>query len=179
MGITMRTAQDTLQDKLSASGPPDWMQFTQTKAVQWRDIEAMVEQCAAEVAARFTLLVAVLRAGSPVAALLSRKTGLPLDYLLCNRINPRPRFIDGEARAPRGEKILLIDDVCGSGWTFSRAQRYCESLDNSAHCLSVYYCDAPDMFRPDFGLPMGSETYLRWPWEYQIETEMPAGTRSA
>ncbi len=158
---------------LSHSQPPDWMQFSRSAQVQWQDIDAMIERTESAVRAESTLLVAILRAGSPIAALLARRTGLPLDYLLCSRRNPQPSFIDGAARAPRGHDILLVDDVCGSGWTFERATRYCEQFGNRVKTFSVYRCEGPDMYRPDYSMQMDAGTYLRWPWEYQHETEMP------
>lgn len=155
--------------------PTDWMRFSRTRSVKWCDIDAAIESTHEAIRNEATLLVAILRAGSPIAALLARKTGLPLDYLLCNRLNPHPRFIDGVDRAPRAHQILLIDDVSGTGWTFQRAQKYCEGFGNTVKTFSVYCCDSPGMFRPDYGLPMPADTYLRWPWEYQREPEMPAG----
>lgn len=154
--------------------PADWMRFSKTHFVTWQEIDAAIDNTRDEISNEVTLLVAILRAGSPVAALLARKTGLPVDYLLCNRINPHPQFIDGLARAPRGHKILLVDDATGTGWTFLRAKKHCEELGNTVKTFSIYCCDAPDMFRPDYGKPMPPDTYLRWPWEYQREPEMPA-----
>ncbi|WP_034301053.1 phosphoribosyltransferase [Herbaspirillum sp. RV1423] len=159
--------------ELSREQPPDWMQFARTAHVPWGDIDAMIERTHASISAHCTLLVAILRAGSPIAALLARKTGLPLDYLLCNRINPQPSFIDGSGRAPRGHDILLVDDVCGSGWTFERARAYCESFGNRVKTFSIYRCEGPDMYLPDYSMAMDAGTYLRWPWEYQREPEMP------
>lgn len=158
---------------INSERPPDWMQFTQTGFVKWRDVEEVIDSTHEAVCRDATLLVAILRAGSPIAALLARKTGLPLDYLLCNRINPHPSFIDGAGRAPRGHKILLVDDVCGTGWTFQRAKTYCENLGNTVKTFSIYRCDSPGMFRPDYSCAMDADTYLRWPWEYQHEPEMP------
>jgi hypoxanthine phosphoribosyltransferase len=153
--------------------PADWMHFAKTRLVEWRDIDAVIENTYKAVREEATLLVAILRAGSPIAALLARRTGLPLDYLLCNRLNPHPRFIDGPDRAPRGHRILLIDDVSGTGWTFERARMHCEGLGNTVKTFSIYCCDSPGMFQPDYALPMPADTYLRWPWEYQREPEMP------
>ncbi|WP_235471448.1 phosphoribosyltransferase [Herbaspirillum hiltneri] len=158
---------------LTRDQPPEWMQFARTAHVQWQEIDAMIERTHATVRAHSTLLVAILRAGSPIAALLARKTGLPLDYLLCSRSNPAPSFIGGEGRAPRGHDILLIDDVCGSGWTFERAKAYCEALGNRVRTYSVYRCEGTEMYRPDYSMSMDAGTYLRWPWEYQRESEMP------
>ncbi|MCA1325634.1 phosphoribosyltransferase [Herbaspirillum sp. alder98] len=158
---------------LTRSQPPAWMQFECTRDVRWHEIEAMVQRHQAEIAARYDLLVAVLRAGAPVASLIGRNTGLPIDYLVCNRRNPQPHFLDGEARAPRGRRILLVDDVCGSGWTFERAAGYCREMGNTVGTFSVYRCLGPGMYQPDFSMEMTADTYLRWPWEYQSETEMP------
>jgi hypothetical protein len=62
--------------------PADWMCFSKTRFVTWDEIEG-----------------AIVRAGSTIAAFMARKTGLPVDHLLCNRINRQPHFIDGVARA--------------------------------------------------------------------------------
>lgn len=158
---------------IAREAPPDWMNFSRTVNVAWPDVEAMVLKHRAEIARDYDLLVAILRAGSPVAALIARHTGLPIDYLVCNRRNPRPHFLDGEQRAPRARRILLVDDVCGSGWTFARARQYCEALGNRTGTFSIYRCDGPEMYVPDFSMPAERDTYLRWPWEYQQETEMP------
>ncbi|MFJ3044677.1 phosphoribosyltransferase [Herbaspirillum chlorophenolicum] len=163
----------TIMLDLTQSQPPSWMAFEHTRHVRWHEIEAMVQRHQAEIAARYDLLVAILRAGSPVAALISRSTGLPIDYLVCSRRNPQPQFLDGPARAPHGRRILLVDDVCGSGWTFERCRRYCERLDNQVGTFSVFRCDAPGMFAPDFSMDADPRHYLRWPWEYQVESEMP------
>jgi hypoxanthine phosphoribosyltransferase len=175
-GIFTGTDTTNMFDPTSEQ-PADWMRFSTTRAVEWRDIDAVIDSTCEAVRNEATLLVAILRAGSPIAALLARKTGLPVDYLLCSRRNPHPRFIDGTDRAPRGHRILLIDDVSGTGWTFERARMYCEGLGNAVKTFSIYWCEAPGMFRPDYGLPMAADTYLRWPWEYQREPEMPAGFR--
>ncbi len=163
---------------ISREQPPDWMQFSAVAQVQWTDIDAMVERTYAEIAVECSLLVAILRAGSPIATLLARKTGLPLDYLLCSRMHPRPVFVNGVGQVPCGRDILLIDDVCGSGWTFERAKAYCESLGNRVKTYSIYRCDAPDMYIPDYSMPMEHGIYLRWPWEYQREVEMPEELQS-
>jgi hypoxanthine phosphoribosyltransferase len=157
-----------------ADQPADWMRFSKTRFVTWREIEDAIEDSHDVISNEVTLLVAILRAGSTIAALMARKTGLPVDYLLCNRINPQPQFIDGLARAPRGHKILLVDDVSGTGWTFLRAKKHCEELGNTVKTFSIYSCDAPGMFRPNYSTPLAPDTYLRWPWEYQREPEMPA-----
>lgn len=159
---------------LDLPAPPDWMRFTQTRQVGWDDIDGMVRAHAQEIRSRFDLLVAILRAGAPVAAAIARQTALPVDYLVCNRRNPQPFFLDGQARAPRGRRILLVDDVCGSGWTFERARHHCEALGNTAACFSVYRCAGEGMYLPDYAMEMDEHTYLRWPWEYQEESEMPA-----
>lgn len=169
----MKHAASAAPFDLSPSQPPDWMRFTHTLHVSWSDIDAMAARHADEIRAEFDLLVAILRAGAPVAAMLARHTGLPVDYLVCNRRNPRPHFLDGERRSPRRRRILLVDDVCGSGWTFDRAGRHCQALDNSVGTLSVYRCAREGMFVPDYAMPMDADTYLRWPWEYQEESEMP------
>lgn len=158
---------------LSQNQPPDWMNFSRTKQVEWREIEAMVHVHRDRIRAEYDLLVAILRAGSPVATLIARHTGLPIDYLVCSRRQPLPYFIDGESRAPRRRRILLVDDVCGSGWTFERSGYYCKKFDNAVGTFSVYRCDQPGMFVPDFSMPADPGDYLRWPWEYQPETEMP------
>ena len=159
---------------LTLEQPPDWMRFTSTRQVSWQEVEATVARTQDEIAARYTLLVAILRAGSPIAALMAKKTGLPLDYLICNRRNPQPSFVDGKERAPHGHRLLLIDDVSGSGWTFARSRSYCEQLGNAVATFSIFHCDAPGMYVPDYSAPMARDIYLRWPWEYQAETEMPA-----
>ena len=159
---------------LSGNAPPDWMNFSHTREVTWADVEAMAQAHRVEIVRNYDLLVAILRGGSPVAALIARYTGLPVDYLVCNRRNPEPHFLDGAQRAPHGRRILLVDDVCGSGWTFERAAAYCQSIGNTVGTLSVYRCAGPVMYCPDFSMEMGASTYLRWPWEYQDETEMPA-----
>lgn len=162
---------------LTLEQPPDWMRFTSTRHVSWAEIETIAHSHSEAIASEFDLLVAILRAGAPIAALIARHTGLPVDYLVCNRRNPIPHFLDGLTRAPRGRRILLVDDVCGSGWTFERARRYCEVLDNSVGCFSVFRCAGAGMYVPDYGLEMDASTYLRWPWEYQDESEMPGMTR--
>jgi adenine/guanine phosphoribosyltransferase-like PRPP-binding protein len=139
----------------------------------WEEVDAFVNRHADEIRSKFTLLVAILRSGAPIAAALARKTGLPVDYMFCNRYRPKPEFIDGEVRAPHGQRILLVDDISGTGWTFRTCADYCRSLGNEVGTMSIYYCDAPGMFRPDYADPMDATTYLRWPWEYQDEPEMP------
>jgi adenine/guanine phosphoribosyltransferase-like PRPP-binding protein len=163
---------------LNGAQPPDWMQFTGTRLVAWREVQAMARRHGRTIARDYDLLVAIMRAGSPVAALLAQQTGLPIDYLICSRRNPDPCFLDGEARAPRGRHILLVDDACGSGWTFARCRHYCETLGNRVGTFSVFRCAAPGMFVPDFSMPADPGTYLRWPWEYQAEPEMPAAGRT-
>ena len=158
---------------LTQSHPPAWMDFRRTRIVGWQEIEDMVRPHLQEIATRYDLLVAILRAGSPVAALIARHTGMPIDYLVCSRRNAEPHFLDGTARAPRGRRILLVDDVCGSGWTFERARAYCAALGNVTGTFSVFRCDAPEMYVPDYSLPAAPDDYLRWPWEYQAESEMP------
>ncbi len=147
--------------------------FTQTRDVTWEEIDSFAQRHAAEIRARYTLLVAILRSGAPIAAAIARITGLPVDYMFCNRYRPRPEFIDGETRAPRRQRILLIDDISGTGWTFKTCTDYCKSLGNEVATLSVFYCDAPGMFKPDYADPMDATTYLHWPWEYQEEPEQP------
>lgn len=159
--------------------PPDWMCFARTQHVTWRDVQSMARRHRRRIARDFDLLVAILRAGSPVAALVALQTGLPIDYLVCSRRHPDPCFLDGEARAPRGRRILLVDDVCGSGWTFERCRHYCAALGNRTGTFSVYRCDAPGMYVPDFSMPADAGAYLRWPWEYQLETEMPPAGHAA
>lgn len=146
--------------------------FTRTRHVTWEEIDSAVEKYAPG-GGDITLVVAILRSGAPIAAALSRKTGLPIDYILCSRFQPEPRFVEGEDRAPRGQKILLVDDISGTGWTFRRCADYCRSLGNEVKTFSLYRCEGPDMFVPDYAEPMDSSTYLRWPWEYQDEPEMP------
>lgn len=158
---------------LDKQQPPDWTRFKRTRHVGWDEVAAMARRNAARVRAESDLLVAILRAGSPVATLLARETGLPIDYLVCSRRHPEPRFLDGPARAPRGRRILLVDDVCGSGWTFVRCRRYCEALGNEVATFSMFRCDAPGMYVPDISMPAAAGDYLRWPWEYQAESEMP------
>lgn len=170
----MRQPNPELDLDLDQDQPPDWMRFTRTRQVRWGELQAMARRHRGRIRADYDLLVAIMRAGSPVAALLSRQTGLPIDYLVCSRRNPEPFFLDGGARAPRGRRILLVDDVSGSGWTFARCLRYCEALGNEVGTFSVFRCDAPGMFVPDFSMPADPDEYLRWPWEYQHETEMPA-----
>lgn len=159
---------------LNQDQPPDWMRFTETRHVSWREVQAMARRHAPQISGEHDLLVAIMRAGSPVAALLAQQTGLQIDYLICSRRNPDPCFLDGEARAPRGRRILLVDDACGSGWTFARCREYCERLGNQVGTFSVFRCAAPGMFVPDFSMGADPGTYLRWPWKYQRESEMPA-----
>ena len=147
--------------------------FTRTRNVTWEEIDSFARKHADEISTRYTLLVAILRSGAPIATAIARITGLPVDYMFCNRYRPRPEFIDGEIRAPRGQRILLVDDISGTGWTFRTCADYCKSLGNEVSTLSVYYCDEPGMFRPDYADPMDAKTYLHWPWEYQQEPEMP------
>lgn len=158
---------------IEGSQPPDWTRFARTRQVSWREVQAMARRHGRRIRADYDLLVAIMRAGSPVATLLSQQTGLPIDYLVCSRRNPEPFFLDGPARSPRMHRILLVDDVCGSGWTFVRCLRYCETLDNHVGTFSVFRCNAPGMFVPDFSMPADPQEYLRWPWEYQQESEMP------
>lgn len=158
---------------LNQSQPPEWMRFARTRHVTWREVQAMARRHSRRIRADYDLLVAIMRAGSPVAALLSQQTGLPIDYLVCSRRNPDPFFLDGQTRAPHARRILLVDDVCGSGWTFERCLRYCETLENQVGTFSVFRCNAPGMFVPDFSMAADPDEYLRWPWEYQQEVEMP------
>lgn len=158
---------------LNQNQPPGWMRFARTRQVEWREVQAMARRHEHDIRDRYDLLVAIMRAGSPVAALLSRQTGLPIDYVVCSRRNPDPFFLDGPARAPRARRILLVDDVSGTGWTFRRCKRYCEMLGNEVGTFSVFRCDAPGMYVPDFSMAADPDEYLRWPWEYQQEPEMP------
>ncbi len=162
---------------LSGNQPPDWTRFSCTRQVTWHEIETAAHIFRDRILEDYDLLVAILRAGSPVAAVLAKQTGLPIDYLVCSRRQPQPHFLEGESRAPRHRRILLVDDVCGSSWTFARSGEYCRQLGNSVGTFSVFRCDKPGMFIPDFSMPANAGVYLRWPWEYQIETEMPRGTR--
>jgi adenine/guanine phosphoribosyltransferase-like PRPP-binding protein len=149
--------------------------FDRTHRVTWAEIDSAVEKYAGLIPKDITLLVGILRAGAPIAAAMSRKTGLPVDYMLCSRFHPQAQFTEGAERAPQGHKILLVDDISGTGWTFRNCIEHCKSLKNEVLTFSMYYCEGPDRFRPDYGDPMDARTYLRWPWEYQQEPEMPKG----
>ena len=70
------------------------------------------------------LIVGIPMAGIPLAMALSIKTGIPFAYLLKERKKTlRQRLIEGEYK--KGARALLVDDVIGTGGTFTKGIRDC------------------------------------------------------
>ena len=144
--------------------------FSSIHNVTWNEIDAFCQRYAS-LASSFDLLIGVLRYGAPIVTALSRTTGLPHDYVLFSGNFPEPTWLGDAANIPRNMRLLLVDDTCGTGVTFTALKQFFEARGNHVQTMSMFF--SKERYVPDYGTKISADTYVRWPWQYGADPFMP------
>ncbi|WPS85678.1 phosphoribosyltransferase (plasmid) [Brevibacillus halotolerans] len=108
-------------------------------------MDAMIESIREE---EFSALVVIVRGGIFPGIHLSVRTGLPIYYLQYNR-NMNPATINWIGKAPSLGKILLCEDMAGSGFTLIDSRSFLENLGYTVKAF-VIYKDTFSASHPEF-----------------------------
>lgn len=147
--------------------------FNHIRNVTWAEIRAFCQSMQTQ-AAQADIIVGVLRNGAPIAAILAELTGRPLEFVLLNAQHTTPLWLGKQL--PRGRRLLVVDDTCGTGFTFNTLRTFFEAEGNHVKTLSMFYSLA--RHRPDYGNAVAADIYLRWPWEGEDDVLAPTGITS-
>lgn len=135
------------------------MTYENRLVLSWEQIDASCDRLIQLVKDRISGLrgiAAISRGGLVPASILSYEMNLPIvDILLPNN----PRVILGH---PRGEGLLIVDDVCDTGITFSQLKAFYP-------CASFATLDAKPQGRSKcdyviFAYGVAQQTWIVYPW---------------
>lgn len=113
-----------------------------------------------------SLIVGITRGGIVPATMLAQRLSKRLAFIMYHRGAEVPEWQTG--KEPKGETILLVDDIVSTGKTLKIVKTYLESLGNKVYTLTVFFDPARSEFAPDIALP--ADKYIMFPWEIKDTT---------
>ena len=123
-------------------------------------VEEFIKENQAELA-EFDLIIGVSRGGLIPAALVAAKLDKKLLAVYIDRQNnvylDKPEWI-------KGKKVLLVDDICRTGFTLSSIKKLVESANPSLLKTFSLFCLSKSTFKPDFTTFV--ENDLKFPWDW-------------
>lgn len=112
-------------------------------------------------------VIGILRGGYFPASVVSHITGAPLSFLRFNRANGTIDAKDLQLPPP-GSKVLLCEDIAGSGVTLLRCRDYLLAQGLQVIVLTVI-SDSKSRIIPDFSIAIGQARGIL-PWERHVDT---------
>lgn len=109
---------------------------------------------------QFDAIVALERGGNYLATMLSHFARVPIAYA---RYNRRSATVETAFLPPEAERVLLVEDIAGSGITLHSVKTHLESIGLEVEVLCLAK-DEKSRIDPDLRVDIGKARYL-FPWE--------------
>ncbi len=144
-----------------------------TKELSWAEFDTQVQLLARQSAKQFkpTAVVGIAHGGVFVGGAIA--SALKVDFFPV-RITRRSRDSGSRATAGlsdnmpkelKGQRVLLVDDVAGSGDGLEMARRLAQAA-GASKLATAALISRPNGFTPDF-VAFTSDTFFVFPWDYQ------------
>ena len=114
----------------------------------------------------YSFIVALLRGGAYLATMLSQSTNLPLEVLKYDR---KSDTVSTSVSKPTiiGQKILLVEDIAGKGYTLQKSKQHLEKLGYTVDVFTVCF-DSLSRIIPKFGIKLEANCLAYFPWERMV-----------
>ncbi|KKR69592.1 MAG: Phosphoribosyltransferase [Candidatus Nomurabacteria bacterium GW2011_GWB1_40_7] len=123
-------------------------------------VNKFIDEHQAELA-EFDLIIGVSRGGLIPATLVAAKIDKRLLVVYIDRQNnvylDKPEWIEGK-------KVLLVDDICRTGFTLSLIKKLVESANPSLLKTFTLFCLSKSTFKPNYTTFI--ENDLKFPWDW-------------
>ncbi len=118
---------------------------------------------------QFDHIIALVRGGSLIGTILSHALGTPLTNTQyssvhgkgeadCSILNNLPRIY--------GERLLIVDDICDSGYSLREVVAEYESRGHDVTTYTVYYRNTPESVHlPNYSIELLDNSWVVFPWE--------------
>jgi len=116
----------------------------------------------------FVCIIGILRGGAPLALMVSHATGVPAAFLRYRREDRQVTWDSSIPVPPPGSKVLLCEDIAGSGHTLSDCLGFLQRQQLQIKTMTAGFDDISAL-RPDYGID-GRGYCLLFPWERQAYT---------
>jgi hypoxanthine phosphoribosyltransferase len=119
----------------------------------------------------FTCVIGILRGGAPLALMVSHTIGVPVVFLRYERSNRTVKWDSCLPMPPAGSKVLLCEDIAGSGHTLADCTAFLRGRGLILKTLTAAY-DELSRIRPDYGMDavgyfasfrLSTSIMCRWP----------------
>jgi hypoxanthine phosphoribosyltransferase len=117
----------------------------------------------------FTYVIGILRGGAPLALMVSHSIGVPVVFLRYERSNRTVKWDSCLPMPPAGSKVLLCEDIAGSGHTLADCNAFLQGRGLILKTLTAAY-DELSRIRPDYGIDAVGY-FPSFPWERHAYTD--------
>jgi len=118
----------------------------------------------------FSSIIGVLRGGAPLALMVSHATGVEPSFVRYRRAGRSVIWDSSVPIPPPGSKVLLCEDLAGTGNTLKYCLNFLLSQGLKVKILTAGFDDL-SAIRPDYGID-GRGYFLQFPWERQSYTHV-------
>jgi uncharacterized protein len=132
----------------------------------------IIESLAVKIEKDFDWYIALSRGGLVPACLLSQYTDHRSIDTLCvvsydkDHNRSEPRIIQKDYSHIKGKKILVIDDLADSGYSFVRAKEYLAQFEPKEIKTLALYLKTGSVFKPDYyHQETKPEDWIEFEWE--------------
>jgi len=117
----------------------------------------------------FACVIGILRGGAPLALMVSHTIGAPVVFLRYERANRTVKWDSCLPLPPAGSKVLLCEDIAGSGHTLADCTAFLQGHGLTLKTLTAAY-DESSRIRPDYGIDAVGY-FASFPWERHAYTD--------
>lgn len=117
----------------------------------------------------FACVIGILRGGAPLALMVSHTIGVPVVFLRYERPKRTVQWDSCLPMPPAGSKVLLCEDIAGSGHTLADCTAFLQDHGLTLKTLTAAY-DELSRIRPDYGLDAAGY-FASFPWERHAYTD--------
>ena len=162
MNPTLLSARSFCQEPRGVDKPIAVLTYEQLE--RW--IHSLQDSLATE---GFACVIGILRGGAPLALMVSHTIGVPVVFLRYERSARTAKWDSCLPVPPAGSKVLLCEDIAGSGHTLADCTAFLQGHGLAIKILTAAY-DELSRIRPDYGIDAVGY-FASFPWERHAYTD--------
>lgn len=160
-----------------SENPYDYENRSDVLPISWQDFHGLCKGLVVAVSAyRPEIVLPVGRGGYYPGTLIAHLLQVePYPVRLSRRVNDvvthqHPRWLVDPPPAVRGRRVLVVDEICGSGETLTMVKGRVEALGARAVKSAVLYAHTKGVSVPDY-IGLISDALILNPWDREVYRE--------